>query len=97
MQQRPPRSTLFPYTTLFRSKPIVTKAKQRDLPVNLSCMRVTSCTAPACENISCSSFSVVLNGRLPTYSLVPIEFILETQPGHCSRLSDFKSPLNKLN
>ena len=25
--------------------PIVTKAKPRDLPVNLSCMSVTSCTA----------------------------------------------------
>ena len=59
------------------SEPMVTKAKPRDLPVNLSCMRVTSCTAPACEKSSCSSFSVVLKGRLPTYNLVPIEFILD--------------------
>ena len=59
------------------SELIVTKANPRDLPVNLSCMRVTSCTAPACAKISCSSFSVVLKGRLPTYNLVPIEFILE--------------------
>jgi hypothetical protein len=51
---------------------------------------------PACAKSSCSSFSVVLKERLPTYSLVPIEFILETPLGHCSRLSDFKSPLNKL-
>src|SRR5438067_9094203 len=61
------------------SEPIVTKAKPRDLPVNLSCMRVTSCTAPACVKSSCSSFSVVLKERLPTYNLVPIEFILENE------------------
>jgi len=77
--------------------PIVTKAKPRDLPVNLSCMSITSCTAPACAKSSCSSFSVVLKGRFPTYNLFPIEFILETPLGHCSRSSDFKSPLNKLN
>src|SRR5207247_10583129 len=59
------------------SEPIVTKAKPRDLPVNLSCMRVTSWTGPACEKSSCSSFSVVLKERLPTYNLVPIEIILE--------------------
>jgi hypothetical protein len=32
---------------------------------------------PSCAKSSCSSFSVVLKERLPTYSLVPIEFILE--------------------
>ena len=56
---------------------MVTKAKPRDLPVNLSCMRETSCTVPACAKSSWSSFSVVLKERLPTYNLVPIEFILE--------------------
>src|ERR1700732_5335411 len=56
---------------------MVTKANPRDLPVNLCCMRVTSCTAPACAKSSCSSFSVVLKERFPTYNLVPIESILE--------------------
>src|SRR5205814_6500840 len=56
---------------------MVTKAKPRDLPVNLSCMSMTSCTAPACEKSSWSSFSVVLNGRFPTYNLVAIESNLE--------------------
>src|SRR5581483_6694221 len=59
------------------SELMVTNAKPRDLPVNLSCIRVTSCTVPACAKSSCSSFSVVLKERLPTYNLVPIvEFIL---------------------
>jgi hypothetical protein len=31
---------------------IVTNAKPRDLPVNLSCISATSCTAPACEKRS---------------------------------------------
>ena len=57
------------------SDPIVTKAKPRDLPVNLSCIKVTSWTAPACEKSSCSSFSVVLKERLPTYSLVPMSLL----------------------
>lgn len=79
------------------SEAMVTNAKPRDLPVNLSCMSITSWTVPAWPKSSCSSFSVVLKGRFPTYNLFPIEFILETPLGHCSRLSDFKSPLNKLN
>src|SRR5256885_11477282 len=33
MIRRPPRSTLFPYTTLFRSDPILALAAKRDIPV----------------------------------------------------------------
>src|SRR5437667_11466085 len=60
------------------SVPMVTKANPRDLPVNRSCMRVTPCTAPACEKSSCSSFSVVLNETLRTYNLIPTDFILDS-------------------
>src|SRR2546429_3314385 len=33
MIRRPPRSTLFPYTTLFRSLPIITSAANGGLPI----------------------------------------------------------------
>src|SRR3712207_7189147 len=35
MIRRPPRSTLFPYTTLFRSRELDAAAGRRDLPVAL--------------------------------------------------------------
>ena len=73
----------------------MTNAKPRDLPVNLSCISMTSCTAPACEKSSCSSFSVVLNGRFPTYNLVGIESNLENAARTPFPLLNIKSPLNE--
>src|SRR3712207_8475711 len=35
MIRRPPRSTLFPYTTLFRSKQIIAKIAYNNLPINM--------------------------------------------------------------
>src|SRR3982751_2671907 len=73
---------------------MVTKAKPRDLPVNLSCISMTSCTAPACEKSSCSSFSVVLNGRFPTYNLVAIESNLENAARTLFPLLEFQIAVN---
>src|SRR2546422_2794607 len=42
MIRRPPRSTLFPYTTLFRSKLATTKTGSRSTP---PCFLLTICTA----------------------------------------------------
>src|SRR3989441_7835871 len=36
MIRRPPRSTLFPYTTLFRSSPSSARSKRRSAPVDVS-------------------------------------------------------------
>src|SRR6266498_5140940 len=41
MIRRPPRSTLFPYTTLFRSSPLPPREARRP-----SCARRTSCPPP---------------------------------------------------
>jgi hypothetical protein len=40
------------------------------LPVNLSNIKFTEVTFPACENMSCMSCSIVWYGRLPTNNRV---------------------------
>src|SRR2546426_9062085 len=42
MIRRPPRSTLFPYTTLFRSAKIVTRPNRTDIESSLSTARCPS-------------------------------------------------------
>src|SRR3712207_8615870 len=41
MIRRPPRSTLFPYTTLFRSRRAATRAAASDFPEPLGPIRIT--------------------------------------------------------
>src|SRR5947209_9021838 len=43
MIRRPPRSTLFPYTTLFRSWPHVSSLTQQTILLNTSDSSITSC------------------------------------------------------
>ena len=57
------------------SEPMVTNAKPRERPLNLSIAMNTSATLPCCEKRSRSSPSVVLKARLPTYNLEPILII----------------------
>src|SRR3712207_8329048 len=46
MIRRPPRSTLFPYTTLFRSHPLLTARASRAGPLLSIVIRALSCVAP---------------------------------------------------
>src|SRR3712207_8250697 len=46
MIRRPPRSTLFPYTTLFRSNPATATADYQDIAKNDDVKIVYVCTAP---------------------------------------------------
>src|SRR5690348_17645836 len=41
MRRRPPRSTLFPYTTLFRSTPSAPRSKKRERPGSRNSARPT--------------------------------------------------------
>src|SRR5437879_10958662 len=57
MTRRPPRSTLFPYTTLFRSY-IVPVEEPR-------CMARVSLAPPSCDHESASSFHLRLTACMP--------------------------------
>src|SRR5260370_15941685 len=59
MIRRPPRSTLFPYTTLFRSPPPRVAARRRISP---SCDRDGSCQSGKCPRRR-SSFKYDMNRR----------------------------------
>src|SRR2546422_6908507 len=43
MIRRPPRSTLFPYTTLFRSRPLGTRLLRHPLPAEQETEKVRGC------------------------------------------------------
>src|SRR2546427_1880007 len=52
MIRRPPRSTLFPYTTLFRSVLVLGTAVSADLPGNAQCAEPVTCLAQAVQALS---------------------------------------------
>src|SRR4051812_48171802 len=54
--------------------PISTNAKPRGRPVSRSVIKETFSTAPCLENKVCTSASVAVKGRLPTYSFVTAEY-----------------------
>src|SRR2546430_7329988 len=61
MIRRPPRSTLFPYTTLFRSK----IASHFPISSNCSLDAAETCVSPnSVESFSCGSVSIALSFQL---------------------------------
>src|SRR2546423_14652066 len=52
MIRRPPRSTLFPYTTLFRSPDIPAPATSSSQPRLNSCTPPRCCTTMSCSNVA---------------------------------------------
>src|SRR2546430_195831 len=61
MIRRPPRSTLFPYTTLFRSK----IASHFPISSNCSLDAAETCVSPnSVESFSCGSISIALSFQL---------------------------------
>lgn len=75
---------------------MVTKPNPRERPLVRSVIRLTSVTGPNVEKRSWRSFSVVSNGRFPTYNFVFM--MIYTRLSHRfldrSRLPGFKSSLN---
>src|SRR3712207_7624397 len=80
MIRRPPRSTLFPYTTLFRSKPVgraCTSNQQccssicaggqcRCKAVGANCTASRQCCSGVCSNGSCNGAPAGANCVMPT-------------------------------
>src|SRR2546421_7165104 len=52
MIRRPPRSTLFPYTTLFRSRAMVARAESYERVPDMGHSRKYSTVSPPCRNKS---------------------------------------------
>src|SRR5256885_3553801 len=63
MIRRPPRSTLFPYTTLFRSTLQAAQANLRQAELNLSYTRVTAPVSGVAGRIARSEGSLVTAGQ----------------------------------
>src|SRR5690349_24135357 len=55
MIRRPPRSTLFPYTTLFRSMLIIRPHRSRIIPLNTCCMQTNADVRFTCSTASKSA------------------------------------------
>src|SRR3990170_6071567 len=81
---RPPRSLPLTMLIAFCASAwvsISTKAKPLERPVSRSRTTVTVLTVPAVANMACSSSSVAVYGRLPTYNFVSMSESLSTLHG----------------
>src|SRR5947207_15757498 len=62
MIRQPPRSTLFPYTTLFRSHRTIAERNARELMTALTALRGTSCDALS-DQATRTAEQIVADGR----------------------------------
>src|SRR5947208_11094127 len=84
MIRRPPRSTLFPYTTLFRSRVVATAPFRADAPYHgidfAKQIRIAACDGPGCVRDCAKSFLIRAGYRpdpggclnLPKLGAIPI-------------------------
>src|SRR3712207_9326874 len=88
MMRRPPRSTLFPYTTLFRSPPEnATSALPYGATIPSSCFSLSSRTSTAALPIFRSSFSSSLG-----ISREPFDHLLRVLVGREHWIEDLLDP-----
>src|SRR2546427_7038573 len=87
MIRRPPRSTLFPYTTLFRSHAAVGFARMRDRLTTLAC---TSSIGPGATNMVTGAALATIN-RIPVLLLPSDIFASRAADPVLQQLEDSRS------